>query len=291
MVKKKVQGNEFIVKKEKVDKSGCELGVKRQCELLGISRASVYYKKRGLSDKKKVLLKKIEETYEKKPFYGSRKIKVQLNSEGYEAGRYLVRKLRKMLGLKTIFPKRFLSKPRKENPVYPYLLKNLDITRINQVWCSDITYVLTEAGYVYVVAVIDWRSRYVLAWEVSKSLSSEFCKEVMKKALRTTCPEYFNSDQGSQYTDKRFIEILKGKGIKISMDGKGRALDNIIAERLWRSYKYEEVYLKSYKGLENCKYETDKYFKFFNNERFHQTLGYKTPAEVYFGSEVIRKAG
>lgn len=286
-----MQGNEFAVRKSQVEKSGSKISLSRQCELLGISRASIYYKKREMSERKKVLLKRIEEVYREKPFYGSRKVKKQLNVDGYEAGRYLVRKLRKMLGLKTIFPKRFLSRPRKENPKFPYLLKKLDITKINQVWCSDITYVLTEDGYVYVVAVIDWKSRYVLGWEVSKSLSSEFCREVMKKALRTACPDYFNSDQGSQYTDNKFIDILKDKGITISMDGKDRALDNIIAERLWRSYKYEEVYLKSYSGIEECRREADKYFRFFNNERFHQSLGYKTPAEVYFGSEAVRKAG
>ncbi len=286
-----MQGDEFAVRKKKIERNGCKISIKRQCELLGISRAAIYYKKREMSEKKKVLLKKIEEIYRNRPFYGSRKVKVQLNTEGYEAGRYLVRSLRKLLGLKTIFPKRFLSKPRKENPKYPYLLKNLDIKEVNQVWSSDITYVLTEEGYVYVVAVIDWKSRYVLGWAVSKSLSSEFCREVMKKALRTACPEYFNSDQGSQYTDNKFIETLQDKGIKISMDGKGRALDNIISERTWRSYKYEEVYLKSYSGFEECKREADKYFRFFNNERFHQSLGYKTPAEVYFGSEAIRKAG
>ena len=183
-----------------------------------------------------------------------------------------------------------MSKPRKENPVYPYLLKDLKIKKVNQVWSSDITYVLTGEGYVYVVAVSDWASRYVLAWEVSKSLSSEFVKEVMKKALKTACPKIFNSDQGSQYTDKEFVGILKEKGIKISMDGKGRALDNIISERLWRSYKYEEVYLNSYKDIDYCKKEADKYFKFFNFERFHQSLDYKRPAEIYFGSEIVGKS-
>lgn len=291
MVQKKTRGLEFTVRKSLIDKQDSNLNIKRQCELVNVSKASVYYKKREMSEKKKVLSKKIEEIYSELPFYGTRKIKAQLNSEGYEAGRYLIRSLRKGLGLKTIFPQRFLSKPRIENPVYPYLLRDLEITEVNQVWSSDITYVLTDDGYVYVAAVSDWASRYVLAWEVSKSLSSEFVKEVMKKALKTACPEIFNSDQGSQYTDKKFIEILKERGIKISMDGKGRALDNIISERLWRSYKYEEVYLNSYKNFDQCKREADKYFNFFNFKRFHQSLKYKRPAEIYFGSEVVRKAG
>ncbi len=196
----------------------------------------------------------------------------------------------KILGIQAICLKKKLSRPNKEHAKYPYLLKDLNINRKNMVWSTDITYIRLRHGYAYLVAVIDWYSRYVLSWKISYSMESSFCKDVLNEALsKYGTPEYFNTDQGSQFTDKTFVEILEAKKIKISMDGKGRALDNIFVERLWRSVKYEDVYLKKYETMFDCEAGLKKYFAFYNNRRIHQSLDYKTPAEIHFSREEVRK--
>jgi len=216
------------------------------------------------------------------PFYGKRRIRIVLNQNGYPSGVKHTRTLMRTMGLEAICPKRKTSVPDRSHKVYPYLLRDVEILRPNQVWSTDITYIRLLRGFAYLTAVIDWHSRYVLSWKLSVTMEKEFCIEALEEALSKGLPEIFNSDQGSQFTSPEFTKKLEGKQVRISMDGKGRCLDNIFVERLWRSVKYEEVYLKNYatpleaiKGLKN-------YFRFYNDVRPHQSLGYKTPAQVYF---------
>lgn len=192
-----------------------------------------------------------------------------------------IQNLMRKMGIAAIYPKPNLSKPSTEHKKYPYLLRGVAITRPNQVWSTDITYIRLQRGFIYLTAVIDWYSRYVLSWRLSNSLDTEFCVEALEEALMIARPEIFNTDQGSQYTSHAFVEVLTGAGIQISMDGKGRALDNVFVERLWRSVKYEEVYLKNYDNVPDAYCGLDEYFTFYNNERLHQALGYKRPSEVY----------
>ena len=269
------------------------LSMSRQCQLLNLHRSGLYYRAKGESEQNLNLMRLMDEHFLKYPFKGVRKMTVWLKGEGYQVNRKRVGRLYKLMGLQTIYRKPWLSWPDKRNKVYPYLLKGLPIVRPNQVWAADITYVPMRKGFLYLMAIIDLHSRYVIAWSVSNSMDAEWCSEVLREAiLRHGKPEIFNTDQGSQFTSDAFTGILKEHEIRISMDGKGRALDNIFIERLWRTVKYEHVYLNPaldgvelYRGLE-------EYFGFFYNcSRHHQSLGYRTPEQVYTDSkEAVLKA-
>lgn len=223
----------------------------------------------------------IDETYTKRPFYGVPRITHTLIQLGFQVGHKRIERLMKLMGLQGVCPKRNLSKSDSKSYKFPYLLKGMDINRPNMVWATDITYIRLRSGFIYLVAVMDWFSRYVLSWRISNSLDTGFCIEALEEALLKRKPDIFNTDQGSQFTSDNFIRILKKQDIRISMDGRGRALDNIMIERLWRSVKYEEVYLKDYESVRDASNGLRNYLKFYNHERIHQSLGYQTPAEVY----------
>jgi putative transposase len=224
----------------------------------------------------------IDEQYTKSPFYGIRKMKDALRRMGRVVNHKRVARLMRLMGLRAIYPGPRLSTPRKDHKRYPYLLKGLPIARPNQVWSTDITYIRLRHGFVYLAAIMDWSSRYVVSWALSITLDADFCVDMLKTALQTARPEIFNSDQGSQFTSDDFTGVLEKRCIPISMDGCGRAFDNIFVERLWRTVKYEEVYLKEYSGVRDAKDSLRRYFDFYNNDRPHQSLGYKTPSEVYY---------
>jgi len=274
-----------------VDPYDRDFSINKQCGLLGIWKSSLYYEKLPMRESDKAILDRIDEIYTECPFYGARKIyRALFKLYGIKIGRKKTGSLMKILGIEAICPKRRLSIPNKAHKKYPYLLKGLKIKRPNRVWATDITYIRLRQGYAYLVAVIDWHSRYVLSYRLSYSLDSSFCKEALLEALeKYGKPQYFNTDQGSQFTDKTFTGILEGKKIKISMDGRGRAHDNIIVERLWRSVKYDDVYPKGYETMFECEAGLKRYFNLYNNIRLHQSLDYRTPAEVYFAAAAKAK--
>jgi putative transposase len=256
------------------------ISITRQAELLGISRASVYYRPVvNLQDLE--LMRLIDEQYTQTPFYGSRRMSVALKRNGHEAGRKKARTLMAIMGIEAIYPKPNLSKPFLGHKIYPYLLRGLPITGNNQVWGTDITYIRLNSGWLYLVAIMDWFSRYVLSWELSTSLEQEFCLRALETALGRGRPKIFNSDQGSQFTSLDFTSRLEKESILVSMDGRGRAMDNIFTERLWRTIKYEEVYIKDYQNISETRLSLGNYLAFYNQERPHQALGYRTPKEVY----------
>ncbi len=229
-------------------------------------------------------MRRIDEQYTRTPFYGVRKITDWLRKDGYEVNPKRIRRLMREMGLEAIYRKPRLSDPAAGHRIYPYLLRRLAIVRPNQVWATDITYIRLRQGFAYLVAIMDWYSRYVLSWELSVTLDASFCVAALEWALRKASPQIFNSDQGSQFTSDAFTEHLQRRGIQISMDGRGRATDNIFIERLWRTLKYEEVYLKDYGQVSEALANLREYFGFYNNERPHQSLDYQTPAAVYFGT-------
>ena len=258
-----------------------QLSITRQCQLLGLARATWYYQPRGESERNLRLLNLLDEQYTRTPFYGVPRMTAWLATQGERVNEKRVRRLLRLLGLTAMYPKPRLSQAVAGHRIYPYLLRNVAITRVNQVWSTDITYIRLSAGFVYLVAIMDWFSRYVLSWEVSVTLESSFCLAALDWALHRARPEIFNSDQGSQFTSNEFTGRLLAQGILISMDGRGRALDNIFVERLWRTVKYEDVYLKEYQSVVSTVSGLAAYFEFYNDTRLHQSLGYKTPAEVY----------
>ena len=264
-----------------MERSTPDISILRQCELLGLPRSSYYYQPRGESPLNLKLMRLLDEQYTRTPFYGSPKMTIWLKSQGHEVNHKRVERLMGLMGLKAIYPKPNTSKPHPENKIYPYLLRGVKIDHIDQVWSADITYIRMRAGFLYLTAVIDWFSRYVISWQLSNTLESSFCVEALEMALKTKQPEIFNTDQGTQFTSEDFTGILKGRGIAVSMDGRGRCLDNIFVERLWRSVKYEEVYLHDYQTPTEAYLGLKKYLEFYNTERYHQALGYKTPYEVY----------
>jgi putative transposase len=254
--------------------------------LLGLSRSSLYYETKGISQQNLLLMRLIDEQYTRRPFYGAPRITDWLRKLGHQVNHKRVQRLMRMMGLAAICPKRGLSKPAPGHRIYPYLLRGVKVVRVNQVWSTDITYVRLERGFVYLVAVMDWFSRYVLAWELSTTLDTSFCVSALEWALAGGVqPEIFNSDQGSQFTSEEFTRRLTDRSIQISMDGRGRALDNVFVERLWRTVKYEEIYLNDYPDVEAAVERLKQYFDFYNRERAHQSLGYKTPEEVYRGKD------
>jgi len=258
----------------------------RQCNLLDISRSGLYYQPKGISEEDLTLMKLIDRQYLATPFYGARKIAAWLKSQNYGVNRKRVQRLMRIMGLKAIYRRPRTSKPAPGHKIYPYLLSGLKITRPNQVWAADITYIPMARGFLYLVAIIDWYSRYVLSWRLSNTLDADFCVEALEDALRKGKPDIFNTDQGSQFTGEAFTELLKQHGIRISMDGKGSYNDNLFIERLWRSVKYEEVYLKAYQDGREARIGLGNYFRFYNTERPHQSHGYRTPAEVYYTTTV-----
>lgn len=258
-----------------------QISLRRQCQLLGLHRSGLYYEPRAESDENLELMRLLDEQYTRCPFYGVRRMTAWLQQQGYPVNEKRVRRLLRKMGLLAVYPKPSLSQPARGAQIYPYLLEGVAVERVNQVWSTDITYIRLLAGFIYLVAIMDWYSRYVLAWEVSVTLDSSFCVAALERALSVAQPEIFNSDQGAQFTSLVFTERLLARGISISMDGRGRALDNIFVERLWRSVKYEEVYLKDYACVPEARHGLGGYFEFYNGERLHQSLNYQTPAAVY----------
>lgn len=269
-------------KRELIDSLEKPHSLRLQCQLLGLNRSSWYYEPRPISPKRLLLMNRIDEIFTEYPFLGSRKIKEELIKEGWFVGRDIVLSLMREMGLVPVYPKPKLSQKHPQHKIYPYLLRGVVIARPNQVWSTDITYIRACRGFYYLVAVLDWFSRYVLSWRLSNSLETNFCIEALEEALDKGMPDIFNTDQGSQFTSDEFTGILLEKNIEISMDGRGRALDNIFVERLWRSVKYEEVYLKDYQSGRETKEGLTRYFTYYNQKRLHQSLSYKTPYEVHY---------
>jgi putative transposase len=268
-----------------------KISISRQCELLSLSRGAYYYDPRPLSEEGKRFMDLIDREYTAHPFKGSRRLKDHLEELGHRVSRDRVRRLMRLLGIEAVYPKPRLSIRNKKHAVYPYLLRNTSISLPDQVWCSDITYIRLQDHFAYLTVVMDWHSRYVLSWKLSPSLESGFCIDALSDALQISTPDIFNTDQGSQYTCGDFIEMLKSADIQISMDGKGRAFDNIMVERLWRTLKYEEVYLRDYTDFYTAQDYLGNYILYYNQERRHSSLGKRTPSEVYWQGREQRKAG
>ena len=259
------------------------LAISQQAEELSISRSTVYYRPRPISDADLVLMRRIDELHLNYPFAGSRMLRDLLIQQGLEVGRRHVRTLMRRMAIETLYRKPNTSKPAPGHKIYPYLLRGLAITRPNQVWATDITYLPMARGFVYLAAVVDWFSRRVLAWRLSITLDTSFCLDALEEAMRVYGqPEIFNTDQGSQFTSEAFTGRLKKEGIQISMDGKGRWADNVFVERLWRSLKYEHVYLHAYESVAEARVRIGCYFNFYNRQRPHSSLGAQTPDQVYF---------
>jgi putative transposase len=266
-----------------LDRDHAVLSIRRQCSLLSLARSGVYRSKRAANDDADlVLMRRIDELFTKWPFYGSRRMTVTLRAEGWALNRKRVQRLMRLMGIVALGPKPGTSKPAPGHKVFPYLLREMRVDRPNQVWASDITYIPIGHGFLYLVAIIDWASRAVLAWRLSNTMDVSFCVSALEEALaRFGKPEIFNTDQGSQFTSTAFTGTLEAAGIRISMDGRGRWMDNVFIERLWRSLKHEEVYLKHYTDGREARAGIAKWMAFYNTERRHQALGYRTPMTVY----------
>ena len=259
-----------------------QISIVKQCELLGISRSGYYYSPRPESPENLAIMRLMDEQYLKTPFYGARRLQAYINDQGYSVNIKRIRRLLRLMGLEAIYPKPNIIKVPPAHKIYPYLLNGLSINDINQVWSSDITYIPMKSGFLYLVAIMDWYSRYVLSWRLSNSLDSTFCVEALDEALELGCPEIFNTDQGTQFTSDSHTSRLIVNQIKISMDSKGRALDNVFIERLWRSLKYEYVYINAPETGKELYHGLFDYFNFYNNERPHQSLGYQVPSTVHY---------
>jgi len=268
-------------RKSMIDRDHDQLSLVRQCNLLDVSRASVYYRPAPPKAEDLELMALMDRQYLKTPFYGSRKMKAWLRGLGHQVNRKRIRRLMRLMGLEAIYRHPNTSKPAPGHRVYPYLLRGVEINRVDQVWASDITYIPMAQGFLYLVAIMDWHSRCVLAWKLSNTLDTDFCVAALEQALGKGRPEIFNTDQGAQFTSEAFTGLLQEQSIEVSMDGKGRYLDNIFVERLWRSVKYEEVYLKAYQTVAEARTGINAYLEFYNRQRPHQALSYRTPAEVY----------
>ena len=265
-----------------MDRGHPEISMRRQCELIGLNRSTLYYQPAGESEYNLELMRLIDRQYTKTPFYGWPRMTAYLRRVGHEVNPKRVRRLMGLMGLQAIHPKRRTSILAPGHKLYPYLLRGLKIIRPCQVWSADITYVPLRSGFLYLVAILDWFSRYVLAWQLSNTLDGLFCRVALRQALEQGIPTIFNTDQGAQFTAVEFTSILEGAGIQISMDGRGRALDNVFVERLWRTIKYEHIYLMDYVSVPDLEAGLHGYFQFYNHERLHQSLGYRTPAEVHY---------
>jgi putative transposase len=258
--------------------------VRRQCELLGLARASLYYQAAEETAPNLRLMRLLDEEHTRHPFYGSRRLTAWLSEQGEEVNRKRVQRLMRLMGLEAIYPKPRLSVPDLSHRVYPYLLRGVGIDRVNQVWSADITYVPMPKGFMYLAATIDWYSRYVVSWRLSNTLDGLFCQEMLDEALGRGRPEIFNTDQGVQFTALAFTERLKRAGVLISMDGRGRCLDNVFVERLWRTVKYENIYLQAYATVAELEQGLRSYLRFYNEERLHQSLDYQPPQVVHRGT-------
>lgn len=264
-----------------VEREGGNIPLTRQVELLSISRSSIYYQPKEPSSEEITIKHRIDEIYTQYPFYGSRRIAEQMKREGVLINRKAVQRHMREMGIVAIYPGPNLSRRKHKEHVFPYLLRNLTVSAPNHVWGIDITYIRMQKGWMYLVAVLDWYSRYVISWELDQTLEMPFVVAVVEHALSTAVPVIWNSDQGSHFTNPQYLQLLQNKHIQISMDSKGRALDNIFTERLWRTVKYEEVYLHDYTSPKEARQQLGKYFEFYNHKRIHQSLDYKAPAEVY----------
>jgi putative transposase len=269
------------------------LSLRRQCVLLGLSRAALYYRPVEISAYQLELMALVDRQYLRTPFYGARRLAAWLRTQGHTVNRKRVKRLMQLMGLAAIYQRPRTSRPAPEHRIYPYLLRGLVIERINQVWAADICYIPMARGFLYLVAVMDWVSRYVLAWRLSNLLDTSFCVAALEEALSKGRPEIFNTDQGSQFTDEDFTSVLHAHEVAISMDGRGRFSDNIFVERLWRSLKYEEVYLRAYESVAEARQGIASYFEFYNNERLHQALGYRAPRQLFERTSVplFRRGG
>jgi putative transposase len=265
-----------------VEKEHQELSVRRQCEILSFNRSSLYYERMGLSEEDQRILEEMDKIYLDFPVYGSRRMSRELKRRGFKVGRAKARSLMRILGVEAIYPRKRLTFPDKEHQLYPYLLRDVSIDGPDVAYAADITYIRLKHGFVYLAAVMDLYSRYIVSWRISNTLETDFCCEALKEALEKKKPEYFNTDQGAQFTSKEFISILQEKKIKISMDGKYRVIDNIFIERFWRTLKYEEVYTKCCETIAECRVSIGKFIQKYNQERLHQSLGeHDTPLEAY----------
>jgi len=258
-----------------------ELSVRRQCELLGLNRSSLYYEPAPESPENLRLMRLLDAEYTAHPFYGSRRLTAWLEQQGEVVNRKRVQRLLRLMGLEAIYPKPKLSATGRGHRIYPYLLRDVPIRRPDQVWSTDITYVPLVSGFMYLAATIDWYSRYVIAWRLSNTLDGAFCLDMLEEALSRGRPEVFNTDQGVQFTAQAWTGRLETAGVQVSMDGRGRCLDNVFVERLWRSVKYEDIYLRGYEGVPELAQGLGRYFGFYNEERLHQALDYRTPGAVY----------
>jgi putative transposase len=267
-------------KRLKIDPFYEKISISRQCQLLGLARRSYYYQMVVPVENLRLMVL-IDEIFTARPYYGKRRIWCELRNKGEQVNIKRVGRLMGQMGLEAVYPKPNLSRPAPWSKSYPYLLRGLSIERPDQVWASDITYIRLSRGFVYLVVVLDWYSRYVISWRLSNTLEADFCVDALNLALKKGRPEIFNTDQGSQFTSAGFLDALKSADIKISLDGRGRAFDNIMVERLWRSVKYEEVYLSEYQNVNDVKVGLGNYFKFYNEQRPHQSLAYQTPSEKY----------
>lgn len=265
--------------------------VVRQCRLLDISRSTAYYQPQGVSDEDLELMRLIDEIHLEIPFYGSRRIRDELDDRGHRVNRKRVQRLMRLMGLEALYPKPKTTKPGKGHKIYPYRLKGLTIDRPNQVWATDISYIPMAKGFMYLVAIMDWHSRKVLSFRLSNTMDTDFCVEALEEAIsRFGVPEIFNTDQGSQFTSEAFTGVLKHHDVIISMDGKGRWIDNVFVERLWRSVKYEDIYLRAYETPKELQQGLDRYFQFYNTRRRHASLKRHTPDAVYFGGMTMPDA-
>ena len=263
-----------------------EVSVRRQCALLKLARSSAYYRPVEAGAEELELMRRIDELYLKRPYFGSRRMTAALGDAGHEVNRKRVQRLMRLMGLEGMVPGPHTSRPHPEHPVFPYLLRGMSVERPDQVWATDITYIPLASGWAYLVVIMDWFSRAVLSWRLSNSLSTGFCIEALEEALRHHGPpEIFNSDQGSQFTDQDFLAVLQAREIRISMDGKGRCMDNVFVERLWRSLKYEEVYLHAYADVREAYEGIRRWMVFYNRTRGHQALGGEPPMRVYRGDK------
>lgn len=271
------------IRRKMIELAHKDLSITRQCDLLSVCRSSLYYKPMGQETELNLkLMEELDRQYLKTPFYGIRKMTEYLRSLGYKVNRKRVSRLMKKMGLETIYRKQNTSQPNKGHKIYPYLLKGLQINRPNQVWATDITYLPMQKGFMYLMAIVDLYSRKVLFWSISNTMESEWCASVLQETIDSHGkPEIFNTDQGAQFTSEIFTQILLNNQIQVSMDGKGRAIDNIFVERLWRSVKYENIFLKAYQNGGDLRKGLNEYFLFYNQERFHESLAYKTPQQVY----------
>jgi putative transposase len=258
-----------------------ELSIRRQCELLGMARSSYYYRAVPVDEQELELMRLLDQKYIERPYFGVRRMTDWLHQQGHTVNHKRVRRLLRQMGIEAIYPKPRTSTPHPGHRLYPYLLRGVEIDRVNQVWSTDITYIPMARGFAYLVAVIDWYSRYVLSWKLSNTLDVEFCLSALDAALEQGTPSIFNSDQGAQFTSTAFTDRLNAAKIAISMDGRGRCHDNIFIERLWRSVKYEDIYLKDYQDIWQVEDGLTEYFHFYDHERRHQSLGYRTPVSVY----------